>query len=111
MSDSNKNQNNAQNISFSILGDNFSLRCREDLKESLEEAVAQVQALSAKILRDNPNLKPQQAAILCALETQSKLIQIKSGATPFASKAQSTLNKVYNNLNEINRSIEKIHNK
>ncbi|SPT68406.1 Uncharacterized protein conserved in bacteria [Anaerobiospirillum thomasii] len=99
------------NISFTILGENFSVRCRKDQEEALESAIQKVQDLCAKILRDNPNLTPQQGAILCALEAQSKLMAIAQGHTPFAMQAQSTLNRVYGNLNEISRCIEKIHNR
>lgn len=76
-----------QEITFSVLGDSFTLRCRKSQEQELKSAVLSVQELAAKILRDSPTLSPQQAAILAAIESQSRLQRYMGGSTPFQDQA------------------------
>ncbi len=74
-------------FTFSVLGDRFTLRCRPDQERELKNAVLSVQELAASILRNSPSITPQQAAVLTALECQSRLQHFMSGSTPFQDQA------------------------
>lgn len=74
-------------FTFSVLGDSFTLRCRPSQERELKNAVLSVQELAASILRNSPTITPQQAAVLTALECQTRLQRFMSGSTPFQDQA------------------------
>ncbi|MBO6259105.1 MAG: cell division protein ZapA [Succinivibrio sp.] len=82
-----QNANEIENISFSVFGESFTLRCRKDHKENLLAAISSIQSKTSKLLRDNPTLSPQQTAILTAIEIQSALQNYMHSNTPFESLA------------------------
>ena len=57
-------------VTVSLLGESFTLRCHKSQADSLQRAVGKIQEITSKILRDNPSLTPQQAAIIAAIESQ-----------------------------------------
>lgn len=81
------NANTIENVSFTILGNSFNLRCRKEQKETLLSSIAVIQQKTSKMLRDNPTLTPQQTAILTALEIQSTLERLLKQNTPFQDQA------------------------
>ncbi len=83
-----------EDLTFSLLGDSFTLRCRKEQKEELQQAVLNVQASTARILRDSPNISPQQAAILAAIDSQSRLQRYMGGSTPFQAEATKLVKEI-----------------
>gem|GEM_PF-709940 len=80
-------------VSFSLFGENFTLSCRKDQKEALQKAIDAVIASTSRLLRDNPNLSPQQACILTAINTQSALQEFLGSDTPFQHQARKIISK------------------
>ena len=81
-------------LSFSVFGQSYTLKCRKDQKENLLQAISVVQTKTAKLLRDNPTLGPQQVAILTAIEIQSALQNFANHNTPFQKKAFEQIRKM-----------------
>lgn len=92
------NANTIENVSFTILGNSFNLRCRKEQKENLLSAIAVIQQKTSKMLRDNPTLTPQQTAILAALEIQSSLERLLNQNTPFQDQAFTLTRKTRDQL-------------
>lgn len=90
---SNQTASEIENISFSVFGESFTLRCRKDQKENLLAAISTIQSKTSKLLRDNPTLSPQQTAILTAIEIQSALQTYMHSNTPFESLAFESVHK------------------
>lgn len=88
-------------VQVSLLGENFSLRCHKAQAESLQRAVAKTQELTSKILKSNPSLTPQQAAIIAAIETQSQLQRHMELSSPFHEKAMQLIHRIKRNLDNI----------
>ncbi len=97
---------NFEDISFSLLGDSFTLRCHKQQKSDLIQAIRSVQELSARILRDSPTLSPQQAAILTAIDSQSRLQRYMGGSTPFQEEATRSITEIKSILQQ---ATQKIH--
>ncbi|MCR5084133.1 MAG: cell division protein ZapA [Succinivibrionaceae bacterium] len=70
-------------VTFTLLGENFSLRCDPAERARLEAAVEQVRTMVARSLREHPGLSPQQTAILTAIECASRLQGFLGGSTAF----------------------------
>lgn len=88
-------------LTFSILGNKFTLRCTKQQENQLKAAIDQVQVISAEILRHTPNLSPQQAAILTAIESQKRLQRFLGSTSPFEREAKSLMKIIKKNLNDI----------
>lgn len=88
-------------VTVSLLGDSFTLRCHRSKSDSLQRAVIKVQELTARILRDNPSLTPQQAAIIAAIDSQSQLQCYLDTSTPFQEKAMQLIHRIKRNINVI----------
>ncbi len=87
-----------ENLSFSIFGQSYTLKCKKEQKENLLEAINVVQTKTAKLLRDNPTLAPQQVAILTAIEIQSSLQNFTTTNTPFQKEAFDQVRKMKRSL-------------
>ncbi len=83
-----------QTVTFSIFGESFTLRCRKDQIEQLQNSIRSIQDKTSRMLRDNPTLTPQQAAILIAIETENALQGYMHTNTPFQDEAFEILKKV-----------------
>ena len=87
-----------ENLSFSIFGQSYTLKCKKDQQQNLLEAINVVQNKTAKLLRDNPTLSPQQVAILTAIEIQSSLLNFTNHNTPFQKEAFEHIRKMKRSL-------------
>ncbi len=88
-------KNNDQEIvSFSVLGENFNLRCPKNQKENLEKACSSLKEKSLNIMKKSPGLTPTQAAVLLALDSESALVKYLMTDTPFTRKASHKLAKI-----------------
>ncbi len=81
-------------VTFSVLGENFNLRCPKNQKENLEKACSSLKEKSLKILKKSPGLTPTQAAVLLALDSESALLNFLMEDTPFTRKASHKLAKI-----------------
>mgnify|MGYP003377585397 CR=1 FL=1 len=81
------NQDDIKTVTVSLLGESFALRCHKSQAASLQRAVGKTQEITAKILRDNPSLTPQQRY----LDT----------STPFQEQAMALIHRIKRNLNNI----------
>ena len=88
-------------VTVSLLGESFNLRCHKSQADSLQRAVGKIQEITAKILRDNPSLTPQQASLLAAIESQSQLQRYLDTSTPFQEQALNLIHRIKRNLNNI----------
>lgn len=88
-------------VTVSLLGESFTLRCHKSQADSLQRAVGKIQEITAKILRDNPSLTPQQASIIAAIESQSQLQRYLDTSTPFQEQAMQLIHRIKRNLNNI----------
>ncbi len=95
-----------EELTFSVLGDSFTLRCRKDQLPELKQAVLSVQEISGRILRDSPNISPQQAAILTAIDSQSRLQRYMGGSTPFQEEAARTVKEIRAILSQAEQKLE-----
>ncbi len=91
-------------VTFSIVGEKISLRCSKDKVEQLKDAAEAVQHTIAKHLRDNPNMTPQVAALITAIDCQTKLLQFLGGSTTFTDKANDIVNRIENHLERVNKN-------
>lgn len=91
-------QNELEVVTFSILGDSFTLKCTAEQKAILLESVDHVKNATANILRDNPNLNPKQAAILVAIEVQGKFSNYTNYSSPFFNSAKRSMQKIKKTL-------------
>lgn len=94
-------QEEIKTVTVSLLGENFTLRCHKSQAESLQRAVGKIQEITAKTLRNNPTLTPQQAAIIAAIESQTQLQQYLESSTPFQEEAQKLIHRIKQNLNNL----------
>ena len=83
-----------ENFTFSLFGITFTLRVPHDKVKGLRESVAAIQAKTSQMMRENPNLNPQQAAILIALENESRLRAYLENSTPFERLAEEQINTI-----------------
>ena len=88
-------------VTVSLLGESFTLRCHKSQADSLQRAVGKIQEITSKILRDNPSLTPQQAAIIAAIESQSQLQRYLDTSTPFQEQALQLIHRIKRNLNSL----------
>ena len=95
------NQDDIKTVTVSLLGESFALRCHKSQAASLQRAVGKTQEITAKILRDNPSLTPQQAAIIAAIESQSQLQRYLDTSTPFQEQALALIHSIKRNLYNI----------
>lgn len=88
-------------IEFSILGESFVLSCKAQDEENLKKSINNIKEATAKILRANPNMSPQQAAILTALDSQNQLLTYKQHKSPFILRAQRLIEEIEKNANKV----------
>ena len=86
------NQDFQDSVSFTILSENFNLRCNPSQKAKLQEAVSDLQARLSTLLRANPQLSAMQAVILVALDCKHDLAKFLDEATPFQKGAIKHIN-------------------
>ncbi|MBU3826752.1 MAG: cell division protein ZapA [Candidatus Anaerobiospirillum merdipullorum] len=98
-----------EDISFTILGNSFTLRCRKEQQADLKQAVLCIQEITSRILRDSPTLSPQQAAILAAIDSQSRLQHYMSGSTPFQDQASKTVQEIKTILLQTKAQVDPKH--
>lgn len=82
------------NVQFSILGQDFILNCKKEDEESLLDSIDTVKNSVAKILRNNPNVTPQQACILAALSCQDELNSYLRAKSPFIKRAEAKMEEI-----------------
>lgn len=87
-------------ITFSVMGNKFTLRCAKKQENDLKKSIEQVQSIGADILRKNPNLSVGQVAILTAIESQNRLQNYLGSSTPFHREAKSLIRIIKKNLND-----------
>lgn len=75
--------NNKATVKCSILGENFTLSCNKDDEVHLRDAIKSLQESAKVLLNANPNLSPQQAAILTALKALTQKKQLEHASAPF----------------------------
>ena len=95
------NYDEIKTVTVSLLGESFTLRCHKSQADSLQRAVGKIQEITARILRDNPSLTPQQAAIIAAIESQSQLQRYLDTSTPFQEQAMQLIHRIKRNLNNL----------
>ncbi|MCI6796473.1 MAG: cell division protein ZapA [Succinatimonas sp.] len=93
MQDTNSNNDETETVSFVMMGISFNLRVKKSESKALLKAAHDVQQRSASLLRSNPSLTTQQAAILVALNVQSDLNNLLTRNTPFEEQALSLIGK------------------
>lgn len=81
-------------VSCSILGQSFTLSCDPKSKGDLEKAISVLQTEAAQLLKHNPNLSPQQAAILTALKALTEKSAIEAGSSPFLEAVDERLSRM-----------------
>lgn len=86
--------NEVVTVNLTILGNSFSLRVRRAQRANLIEAVEAVKERSSSMLRQNPTLSPQQAAILTAIDSESALRAYLGANTPFQDQAFSLVRRI-----------------
>ncbi len=89
-----ENPNAIVPVTFTLLGCTFSLKVRNSQKQNLLDAVRAVSENTSQSLRQNPNLGPLQAAILAALDAQSRLSGFVGTNTPFQDQAFSLIRRI-----------------
>ncbi len=94
MPDNDKNSS----VSFSVLGENFNLRCTSEKTTILKAAAKNLQEKISKMLRDNPSISPFQVAILAALDSESNLLEYLDADTPFINQATKKILKIKSEL-------------
>lgn len=92
--------NELTSITFTIMGNKFTLRCAKKQENDLKKSIEQVRNISADILRKTPNLSITQAAILTAIESQNRLQSYLGASTPFQREAKSLIRIIKKNLND-----------
>lgn len=75
-------------VTCSVFGESFKLRCSKKDKLKLSRAVTAIESKCAKMLKESPFLRPVQAAILVALNTQSELIEYKDSKKTLPDEAK-----------------------
>ncbi len=90
-----------ESVSFTIMGERFTLRTPATEAEHLRQSVKRVQEMSASYLRDSPHLSPQQAAILTAIEASSQLIELKERRSPLQKEASDLTASITRRLKRI----------
>ncbi|MGN1280436.1 MAG: cell division protein ZapA [Succinivibrio sp.] len=83
-----------QTIECNLFGKSFNLRCADRQKKSLQEAIESLQQKASAMMRENPSLTPDLAAILIAIDAESSLIRERSTQRPFEKKAQQLMEKM-----------------
>ncbi|MGN0903108.1 MAG: cell division protein ZapA [Succinivibrio sp.] len=95
--------NDYTSVSFSILAEQFSLRCKKEDEELLKAAVENVKTTVSSMLRQNPTLSPIQASILALIKTNQDLLEHSSNDSDFAKK-------VTPKIARLNRILKKVNN-
>lgn len=96
--------NEVVTVNFTILGNSFSLKVRRAQRENLLEAVESVKERSSSMLRQNPTLSPQQAAILTAIDSESALRAYLGSNTPFQDQAFTLVRRISQVLGSTRRN-------
>ena len=89
-----------QTAAFTVMGMSFNLKVRKKEIPALQQAVKDVQERTSALLRSNPGLTPQQAAILVALNLQTDLNECLTTNTPFEDEAFRLIHKARKLLND-----------
>ena len=87
-----------ENVSFSLFGANFTLSVPGSQTEALKNSVAAIQSKGSRLMRENPSLTPGQAALLIAIEAQSRLQNFLDNPTLFESEAHARIERARRSL-------------
>ncbi|MBQ4245571.1 MAG: cell division protein ZapA [Succinivibrio sp.] len=95
-----KTQNDEDSVTCSVFGENFKLRCTKKDKQKLLKAVSLIEEKSLAMLKENPFLRPLQAAILVALNIESELLDYKESKKSLPNEATKIIDSIREELKD-----------